>query len=143
MCSKHKFSIWKEDPGDTEFNTLVEGPTSSGSVTNSKEWIEICQGLIMANRSHHYYVRGSNWGDDLTMGLDKAIDRLRMLMGLPEDPACDVGIMGSPVSADEQERSPAQAAGKDVSVAEVETSEGNSKLCFGMPIPGRARTARS
>ena len=57
----------------------------------------------MANRSHHYYVRGSNWGQDLNQGLDKAIDRLRMLMGLPEEPACEVETTGSAVLAREQD----------------------------------------
>jgi hypothetical protein len=186
MCSKHKFSIWKEDPDDSEFNTLVEGPISSGSVTNSKEWIEICQGQIMANRSHHYYVRSSNWGHDLAMGFEKAIDRLRMLMGLPEELACEVGIIGSPIFG-ELDNSP--VAGPEEGMTEVEPSEGlmdppivatvetstaqetgdgnaqpnesveevvnpstclksteingNSKLFFGMPTLGRARTAKS
>ena len=127
LCSQHKFLIWKEDPGDPEFNTLLEGPISAGSVTNPKEWYEICKGQIMANRSHHYYVRGGNWGQDLSQGLDKAIERLRMLLGLPEGPAREQEIGEQyPTTAREKEGHSPSTACPEGGLVEVDLA-GNSE----------------
>ena len=70
-------------PEDEDYNHLMEGPTATGTITNTTELRAILStGKMMTFRRGHYHVRDSGMPDDLETALEAAIKKLGDLLGL-------------------------------------------------------------
>ena len=64
-CARLNFSRWSLDPEDEDYNHLMEGPTATGTITNTTELRAILSsGKMMTFRRGHYHVRNSGFSDD-------------------------------------------------------------------------------
>ena len=73
-CARLNFSRWSLDPEDEDYNHLMEGPTATGTITNTTELRAIlATGKMMTFRRGHYHVRDSGMSDDLELALEVAI----------------------------------------------------------------------
>ena len=65
-CARLNFSRWALDPEDEDYNHLMEGPTATGTITNTGELRNILStGKMMTFRRGHYHVRDSGMVEDL------------------------------------------------------------------------------
>jgi hypothetical protein len=84
-CARLNFSRWTLDPEDEDYNHLTEGPTATGTITNTTELRAILSvGKMMAFRRGNYHVRDSGMSEDLETALEVAITKLGDLLGLSE-----------------------------------------------------------
>ena len=55
-CARLNFSRWALDPEDEDYNHLMEGPTATGTITNTGELRNILStGKMMTFRRGHYH----------------------------------------------------------------------------------------